>query len=1554
MNIFTTFSDKKFNLILIVVAILLLAPFATSDAAVGSVYQARAPGTNLISNNSLATEQTLTYDTEVTTSADITRQSGNQAFRIQNSGRYLIIANTRWNYADIGNNNRHVVRTLIKVGGSELGSVYGEASGYGRDSGNATEDGVVTMAYVDHTVAGGSADDITIHVQNFGDTSVALADQFADQSGIQIIRLPDDSDYLQVHRTTDIDYTGTLDYSTGDPTWNEFGWETQDIETDTAVIEWGSGNDITLKEQGHYLVIYSIEGNSPSTRGAAMFRLKLDDVEVPASRVVKYMRQTDGSTEGWVQWGGIIETDSTNEVLNIDWGSATESANTADMLEAAMTVVRMPDTASYVRARHDANRAGETTGVFPLDAEDEDDEGVHSIASNTGRINGTSDNYDWLLFGSWYLRNTSADSTRTSEHFRWYRNGSEVNFGSGLSYTRGDQSTTGVPAGGRTAAIVATDLGASDYMELNMRLESGTGSQSRDFIANRVGVTGVALDTLVPSSSTISISGSANGNDGETVMVAINNTAQVQTATIGSSAFSITGVTEPSADDIITVWVDSVADANEATGITKWSSGDITGMVLNDNVLSIGSDQNTSLSLTEIDSYSCADNEDVMHSVISSTLAVEGNSCVSSNTYSGESLSILSSNTMTVGTSETVESETLSNAGTLTLTGSPTIDLSGTSGTLFTNTGTFTAGTSTVELSGDGSATINSGSPTLYNLTSSGAGTKSLGAGITLASNGTLTVSDGTFDPAGFLVTGSGTNTLSVGSGATLDVDASTFAGNYSAGFTTTTFDSASTTDYSLAGAQDIAGDAYGILWATGSGTKTLAGNTTAASVSATADLELSTYDFTVSGAFLTSAALSDNSATGTNTFSGPTATFATGSWSSSGNADFIFEDNFTHDGSGGFSSGSGTYTFQTNASTLSGANAFTIQNLQNDIASSTGLTIADSDVTVSNLTQGSNAILTFSGAMPTIEVLDTRASGNLVQYTGSSQTAIGPTTSQTHSLDLEADSEEYANISDGSQTGLDITGDLTASGWVRFEDFNGNPQTPFNKYRSNSGDRSWSIWVDTNTTTLPTLQVYISDDGNDGTTDGFEYSFQEGSWYHLAFTYDASGGAVEFFVNGISLGTKTGYPNSIVNGAADFNIGRHWSASAPRHWDGLVKTVRVFNDIRTYDEIAYDASNLGSISDANLQGEWLLNNSYTDTSGNGNTLTAQASPEFITTLPQPLQPYHDLTINVSGTTTLGSITDINNDLTISGGTLATGNYDMSIAGNYSNSGTFTPGTGTVTFDASDTGNTLSGTLNFNNLTFNNANGAWSLGSNATDVDGDFTVTDGAVTAPSSTLTVGGDFTNTPGTASSFVHNSGTVIVDDNSQTSNITGDTTFNNLSVTTDNKEVRFGAGETFTVNGLLTLLASGHADRIMIQSTSEQNDQWYIDHQGTENVNYIDLDNSGCDPSSTEITVGTGSKDGSNNDSDCWAFSYVPRSGGTVGDLEGSATPDAPQSGGGQEDSGGDTEGGGDPDAGQGGGGQGDDGGDLGFGFFNFAIVESFESVFSAFPVFDMYLF
>ena len=574
----------------------------------------------------------------------------------------------------------------------------------------------------------------------------------------------------------------------------------------------------------------------------------------------------------------------------------------------------------------------------------------------------------------------------------------------------------------------------------------------------------------------------------------------------------------------------------------------MTGLVLNTGVLSVGSVDNQSLSLTNLDLYDCSADEDVMYSVISNVLNVEGQSCAGSvnNSYSGETLSTLASNTLAVATTETITTEKINNAGTITATGSPIFNLAGTSGTLLTNSGTFTGATSTVNLTGNGDATINSGSPTLYDLNLSGTGVKSLGAGLTLASGGELTVSAGTFNPATYLVTGGGTNTLTVASGAKLNVDAGTFVGNYSNGFTTITLDANSIVDY-VGSTQAVAPLAYGNLNINSSGVATIT---------------------------------------------------------------------------------------------------------------------ADSDVL---------GTLTVNGGT--------------------------------------------ASIAEGQ--GVDV----------------------------------------------------------------------------------------------------------------DFSVG-------------------------------------------------------------------------------------NLVIGASGTLNANS-------------------YNLKIGGNYSNSGAFGSGTGAVLFEASDTGNTISGSLTgsnkFNNVVFNNPDGAWTFGSNAAEIGGNFSVGAGAVTAPSSTLTIGGDFVNTPGTTSSFVHNSGTVVLNTAGK-SQVVGDTTFNNFTVNTDNKKVEFGAGDTFTINGLLTLLASAYNQKIHIDSTSGR-DQWFINHQGTENIAYVDLDNSGCDAGSTNITMGVTSNDGSNNDKDCWIFVIRNQGsgGGGAAGGESSANPDQVQTGGGSGGGGGNSGGeggggGGDPTEGGGSGGGG--GGDVGF--------------------------
>jgi hypothetical protein len=73
---------------------------------------------------------------------------------------------------------------------------------------------------------------------------------------------------------------------------------------------------------------------------------------------------------------------------------------------------------------------------------------------------------------------------------------------------------------------------------------------------------------------------------------------------------------------------------------------------------------------------------------------------------------------------------------------------------------------------------------------------------------------------------------------------------------------------------------------------------------------------------------------------------------------------------------------------------------------------------------------------------------------------------------------------------------------------------------------------------------------------------------------------------------------------------------SACRFPDGLMDEVRVWNDVRTAQEISDNYEKEISGGSANLQGYWKLNNNYTDETSNGNDLTASGSPVFSTDVP--------------------------------------------------------------------------------------------------------------------------------------------------------------------------------------------------------------------------------------------------------------------------------------------------------------------------------------------------
>ena len=290
-------------------------------------------------------------------------------------------------------------------------------------------------------------------------------------------------------------------------------------------------------------------------------------------------------------------------------------------------------------------------------------------------------------------------------------------------------------------------------------------------------------------------------------------------------------------------------------------------------------------------------------------------------------------------------------------------------------------------------------------------------------------------------------------------------------------------------------------------------------------------------------------------------------------------------------------------------------------------------------------------------------------------------------------------------------------------------------------------------------------------------------------------------------------------------------------------------------------------------------------------------------------------TYALEGTTAAGTVTISAGTLALNGQTLTStgdltvtgtlsGATNVTVNGNVTGAGivTLTGGTFEQIVSADKTFGSSSGTntWTFSGLKFNNSSGAagrtitpnagtgdvvvsgtLTLGDSGTqsitfdnntandrifDLNGALLISSqGLFTASNSvSFTIAGSFTNN----GTFTHSSGTVTLD-TTTTATLAGTgspaITFYNLTSTTAGKTINFTASQTFRINGKLTILGA-NGNPVNLHSTSSPT-QWTINHQGTESVQYADIDDSACDGASTNISLdstSTGSNDGA-----CWLF-------------------------------------------------------------------------------------
>jgi hypothetical protein len=215
--------------------------------------------------------------------------------------------------------------------------------------------------------------------------------------------------------------------------------------------------------------------------------------------------------------------------------------------------------------------------------------------------------------------------------------------------------------------------------------------------------------------------------------------------------------------------------------------------------------------------------------------------------------------------------------------------------------------------------------------------------------------------------------------------------------------------------------------------------------------------------------------------------------------------------------------------------------------------------------------------------------------------------------LHLVRASSQYATVGDQDELDVSTTGAITVVAQIRFDSLPSPSAGIVTKF-GGSPPVGWFFQFRPNQ-----LFLGLFEDST-GTERFLGRGWPGGApeldrWYTVAARYDHSiagdmGDAGALFVDGAQLTSggsgASAKPSALSNSTHNFNVGANPGGSAG--FDGDPRNVQVYDRALTDDEIAsldFPASTDG------LQGAWELDGDYTDSSGNGNTLTPTNSPTF-------------------------------------------------------------------------------------------------------------------------------------------------------------------------------------------------------------------------------------------------------------------------------------------------------------------------------------------------------
>jgi hypothetical protein len=189
---------------------------------------------------------------------------------------------------------------------------------------------------------------------------------------------------------------------------------------------------------------------------------------------------------------------------------------------------------------------------------------------------------------------------------------------------------------------------------------------------------------------------------------------------------------------------------------------------------------------------------------------------------------------------------------------------------------------------------------------------------------------------------------------------------------------------------------------------------------------------------------------------------------------------------------------------------------------------------------------------------------------------STGPDASNYPALEFNPGDPDYVAVADS--TSLDVTAALTYEAWIDVDADVSGILTIFGKAYGSAAADTIGVWFQAGA-----LYGSVNGDSTSGAA-SYTWSYPNGDWHHVAFTYDGTSQAQSLYVDGSLAGTATNTLGTPAYDAHPLLIGSDIDYGSYEYgFGGIVADVRIFSAARSASQIQTDMTGASPLGDPTL-----------------------------------------------------------------------------------------------------------------------------------------------------------------------------------------------------------------------------------------------------------------------------------------------------------------------------------------------------------------------------------